>query len=178
METPKQTEHKENPETTREGAVGTQEIEIIHVIPNSEIILRIEEITQLDVFYSPTHKAVLKRQRKKRKLDTMFVTTPENEPMYIVWKDSPIDPSENLINRSHFVGAYAIMTIDKATKVQMLLKEKEQKNFAAGTTISPRKIQSTSRITSSPTPKRIRTDENTTPSQLCRKGFINTCHDK
>jgi len=127
METPKQTEHKENPETTREGAVGTQEIEIIHVIPNSEIILRIEEITQLDVFYSPTHKAVLKRQRKKRKLDTMFVTTPENEPMYIVWKDSPIDPSENLINRSHFVGAYAIMTIDKATKVQMLLKEKEQK---------------------------------------------------
>jgi len=47
--------------------------------------------------------------------------------MDIVWKDLPIDPSENLTKLSQFVGVYDTTTIDKATKVQMLLKEKEQR---------------------------------------------------
>jgi len=52
--------------------------------------------------------------------------TLNNEPMDIVWKDSPMDLSENLTRLSQFVGAYATTTIDKATKVQILLREKEQ----------------------------------------------------
>ena len=76
------------------------------------------------MFYSPTHNAVVKRKRKKRKLDATVATTLDNEPMDIVWKYSPIDPSENLTRLSQFVGAYVTMTIDKETEVQMLLREK------------------------------------------------------
>jgi len=36
MKTPKQTQHKENQETTKEGAIGTQDIEIIPIVPTSE----------------------------------------------------------------------------------------------------------------------------------------------
>lgn len=53
--------------------------------------------------------------------------TPDNEPMDIVWKDSPMDPLENLTRLSQFAGAYFMTTIDKETEVQMLLREKEQK---------------------------------------------------
>jgi len=60
-------------------------------------------------------------------LDATAATTPDNEPMDIVWKDSPIDPSENLTRLSQFAGAYATTTIDKATKVKMLLKERKNK---------------------------------------------------
>jgi len=91
------------------------------------MVLRIEEIPPLEVFYSSTHKAIVKRKRKKRKLDSTISTTPNNEPMDIVWKDSPINPSENLTRLLQFVGAYATMTIDKAREVQMLLREKENK---------------------------------------------------
>ena len=47
--------------------------------------------------------------------------------MDIVWKDSPIDPYENLTRLSQFIVAYAMETIIKATEVQMFLKEKEQR---------------------------------------------------
>jgi len=58
------------------------------------------EIPRLDVFYSPTHKAVVKRQRKKRNLDATTTTTLDNELMDIIWKNSPIDPSDNLTRLS------------------------------------------------------------------------------
>jgi len=69
----------------------------------------------LDIFYSPTHKVAVKRRRKKR--DTIAVTTTENEPMDIVWKDTPIKPPYNLTKFSQFTGAYAIATIDKEIEV-------------------------------------------------------------
>lgn len=59
----------------------------------------------------------------------MVVTTSENELMNIVWKDTLIDPSKNLTNLSQFTGSYATTTINKATEVRMLLKEKEQKSL-------------------------------------------------
>lgn len=46
--------------------------------------------------------------------------------MDIVWKESSMDPSKNLTRLSQFAGAYDMETIDKTTKVQMLLREKEQ----------------------------------------------------
>jgi len=46
--------------------------------------------------------------------------------MDIVLKDLPMDPSENLTRLSQFVGAYATKNIDKATEVQIPLREKEK----------------------------------------------------
>ena len=101
-------------------------MKLIPATPTLEIILRIEEIPPLDVFYSPTQKVFVKRQRKKIKLDVAAITTPNNEPIDIVWKNSPMDPFENVTRMSQFAGAYATTTIDKVIEVQMLLKEKEQ----------------------------------------------------
>ena len=89
--------------------------------------MRIEEIPPIDVFYSPQHKAIVKRQWKKRKLDSTVVSTLDNEPMDVLWKDSPIDLFTNLTRLSQFASVYAKMTIDKEIEVKMLLKEKEDK---------------------------------------------------
>ena len=108
-----------------EGTINTQETEHIPVAPSSEIVLRIEEIPPLDVFYSPQHKVVIRRQWKKRKLEAML--TPEVEPIDFLWKYPTTDPSKNLIRLSQITGAYTSATIDKATDVQLLLKDKEDK---------------------------------------------------
>lgn len=89
--------------------------------------MKIEEIPPLDIFFSPTHKAIVKRKRNKRKLDTMTIATLENDSMDIVWNDTPIDPSENIMKLSQLAGTYATVTIDKSTKVRLLLKEKEHR---------------------------------------------------
>jgi len=77
-----------------EGATNTQETEHIPVSPSSEIVLKIEDIPPLDIFYSPQHKVVVRRQRKRRKLDV--VLTPEDEPMDVLWKDPSTDLTTNL----------------------------------------------------------------------------------
>ena len=74
-------------------------------------------IPPIDILYSPNHKVVVKRQRNKRKLDTTAIITLENEPMEVVWKDTPVDPSENLTKLSQFTRSYATTTIDKAMEV-------------------------------------------------------------
>ena len=61
------------------------------------------------------------------KLDTTDVMTLENEPMDVVWKDTHAGQWENLTKLLQFAWTYATTTIDKETKVQMLLMEKEQK---------------------------------------------------
>ena len=45
------------------------DIEIIPENPTGEIMLKIEEIPPLDVFYSPKHRAVVRKQRKRRRND-------------------------------------------------------------------------------------------------------------
>lgn len=107
------------------GAINTQEAEYIHVSPSSEIVLKIEDIPLMDLFYSPQHKFIIRRQRKKRKIDVMLSL--ENEPLDVLWKNPSTNPLENLNRLSQITSAYASATIDKATKVQMLLKEKEDK---------------------------------------------------
>lgn len=47
--------------------------------------------------------------------------------MNVVWKDTPVDPSENLMKLSQFIGSYATTTINKEMEVWRLVKEKEQK---------------------------------------------------
>lgn len=78
--------------------INTQDTEHIPIASSSEIVLKIEEIPPLDVFYSPQHKVVVKRQRKKRKIDT--VLSPEVEPLDVLWQDLTIDPAENLTRLS------------------------------------------------------------------------------
>ena len=46
------------------------DVEHIPISPSSELVLKVEEIPPLDVFYSPQHKAVVRKQRKKRKLES------------------------------------------------------------------------------------------------------------
>ena len=46
------------------------DMEHIPITPSSELVLKVEEIPPLDIFYSPQHKAVVRRQRKKRKLES------------------------------------------------------------------------------------------------------------
>ena len=47
------------------GSPISKDVEIIPKDPSEQIILQVEDIPPLDVFYSPRHKAVVKRQRKK-----------------------------------------------------------------------------------------------------------------
>jgi len=53
------------------------------------------EIPPLDVFYSPLHKDVVRRQRKRRRIETIAFS-PRNDSMDIVWKDMPSNAAENL----------------------------------------------------------------------------------
>lgn len=81
-----------------EEVIYTQKTKHIPVAPSSKIVLKIEEIPHLDVFYSPQHKAVVRRQRKKRKID--IVISPEAEPLDVLWQDPNTNPMENLTRLS------------------------------------------------------------------------------
>lgn len=47
------------------------------------------------------------------------------EQLDILWQDPTTDPTKNLTKLSQIAGAYASVTVDKASEVQQLLKEKE-----------------------------------------------------
>ena len=63
-----------------------QDIEIIPENPTEGIVLKIEEIPPLDVFYSPKHRAIFRRQGKKRKINQALLLTPHNKIINVVWK--------------------------------------------------------------------------------------------
>ena len=94
---------------------NVSEMEHIPITPSSELMLKIEEIPPLDVFYSPQHKAVVRRQRKKRKLEN--VPSHDAEHLYVLWKYPTTNPPENLTKLSQITGAYASTDIDKASEV-------------------------------------------------------------
>jgi len=79
----------------------------------------------LDVFYSPKHKAVVKRQRKKKRLDQSSLLPAQTEMANVVWKEE-FNPSEDVTKLSQYAGAYSVATMDKASEVSNLLKEKDQ----------------------------------------------------
>jgi len=47
--------------------------------------------------------------------------------MNVIWKDSEVNPSKDLTKLSQYAGAYTTAIIDKATKVNLLIKEKYQR---------------------------------------------------
>ena len=111
--------HVSNVQTTKNIVTGVttnvSEMEHIPITPSSELMLKIEEIPPLDVFYSPQHKAVVRRQRKKRKLEN--VLSHDAEQLDVLWQDPTTDPTENLTKLSHITGSYASAAIDKASEV-------------------------------------------------------------
>lgn len=115
-------------QTVPDMVIGTvrnaPEMEHIPIAPSSEIMLKIEEIPPLDVFYSPQHKAVVRKKIKKQKLDS--VLSPKAEQLHVLWRDPTTDPTENMTKLSQSTGAYASATIDKASEVHQLLKDREE----------------------------------------------------
>ena len=105
-----------NVQTTKNIVTGitsnVSETEHIPITPSSELMLKIEEIPPLDVFYSPQHKAVVRKQRKKWKLEN--VLSHDAEQLDVLWQDPTTDPTENLTKLSQITGAYASAAIDKA----------------------------------------------------------------
>ena len=68
---------------------------------------------------------MVRRQRKKRKLENTL--SQDVEQLDVLWKDPTSNPTKNLTKLSQIAGAYASATIDKASEVQQLLKEWEDK---------------------------------------------------
>lgn len=100
-----------------------KDTEIIPEHPFDEIVLHVEEIPLLDIFYSPKHRVVVKRQRKKRKIDHSPLLTSQVEMMNVVWREE-VSPFDDLTKLSQYARAYTATTMDKALEVSNLLKEK------------------------------------------------------
>ena len=106
----------------------TIDIEIISKDPSDQIILQVEDIPPLDVFYSPKHRAVVKRQRKRRRIDQPSLFPEQTVMGNVVWKEE-FDPSDDLTKLSQYTEAYSATTIDKASELSNLLKGKYQEIF-------------------------------------------------
>ena len=111
------------------GLPSFNETEIIPKDPSDQIILQIEEIPPLDVFYSPKHRAIVRRQRKRRRTDQPSLFPEQTVTGNVLWKEE-VDPSNDLTKLSQYAGAYSAATIDKASEVSNLLKEKDQEIFS------------------------------------------------
>lgn len=59
----------------------------------------------------------------------------QTETTNVVWKEE-FDPSDDLTKLSQYVGAYLAATMDKASKVSNLLKEKDQEIILLQTQLS------------------------------------------
>jgi len=119
------TTSKEVPSEETNGLHLTTDLEIIPKDPSDQIMLQVEDIPPLDVFYSPKHRAVVKRQRKRRRIDQPSLFPEQIVTTNIVWKEE-FDPSDDLTNLSQYAGVYSAATMDKESEVSNLLKEKDQ----------------------------------------------------
>ena len=86
--------------------------EIISAYHTNQIVLQIEDIPSLDIFYSPSYKAIVKRNRRRRIDET--TSKPTDESFDVLWQDSSDDPTEHLTKLSQYAGAYATTTVDKS----------------------------------------------------------------
>ena len=77
---------------------NVSDMEHILVTPSYELILKIEEIPPLDIFYSPQHKVVVRRQRKKIKLENVLCH--DAGKLDVLWQDPTTNPTETLTKLS------------------------------------------------------------------------------
>jgi len=106
-------------EGTSSPPMTQKDVEMIPENPSDEIVLHVEEIPPLYVFYSPKHKNVIKRQRKKRKLDQSSLLPAQMEITNVVWREK-VNPSKDLTKLSQYAGEYTATTMDKASQVSNL----------------------------------------------------------
>ena len=120
------------------GPSNSKDVEVIPTGPSNQIVLQVEDIPPLDVFYSPRHKAVVKRQRKRQRTDQPSVFPEQTVTGNIVWKEE-FNPADDLTRLSQYAGAYSAATIDKASEVNLLLKTKDQEILALQTELAEAK---------------------------------------
>jgi len=111
--------------STTTGPPKSMSVEIIPKGPSDQITLLVEDIPPLNVFYSPKHRAVVKRSRKRQRLDQSPLFPDQPLTGNVVWREK-FDPSDDLTKLSQYAGAYSAATIDKASEVAVLLKTKDQ----------------------------------------------------
>lgn len=112
-----------------------KETEVIPKDPTKQIILQIEEIPPLDILYSPKHRAIVKRQRKRRRIDQPSLFLEQTITGNVLWKEE-FNPSDDLTKLSQYAGAYSAETIDKASEVSNLIKIKDQEILALQSQLS------------------------------------------
>lgn len=88
-------------------------------------MLNIEEIPPLDIFYTPKHRVVVIKHRKRRRTDQDALFASREEFLNIVYKNAKVDPYEDLTKLSQYAGAYSAATIEKYSKVTQLVKQKD-----------------------------------------------------
>ena len=86
-----------------------QDVEIIPENPTGEIMLKIEEIPPLDILYSPKHRAMVRKQRKRRRTDEDALLASQGELLNVVYKNAEVDPSEDLTKLSQYAGAIVLL---------------------------------------------------------------------
>lgn len=74
----------------------TDDLEIIPIFLTSKVVLKIEEIPPLDVFYSLKHKVVVNRQIKRKRTKQTQALVAGNAPFEVLSKDSQAMPLEDL----------------------------------------------------------------------------------
>ena len=69
-------------------------MEIITTFPTTEIVLKVEEILPLDMFYSPRHKYVMTRSKKKWKMEESPELPMDSTLMRVLWKGTQSSPGK------------------------------------------------------------------------------------
>lgn len=105
--------------------MNIDDLEIILVFLTSQVILNIEEIPPLDIFYSLKHIAVVNRQRKRRSIEQRQALVPTNTSFQVLWKDAQVTLAKDLGRLSQYGGAYVSAKIGKAKEVKQLRREKD-----------------------------------------------------
>ena len=112
------TTSQEVPKKGTNGPPSSTVVEIIPKNPSNQIVLQVEDIPPLDVFYSPKHRAVIKRQRKRRRIDQPSLFPEQTITTNLVWREE-FDPSDDLTKLSQYVGAYSTATMDKLSLIHI-----------------------------------------------------------
>ena len=87
---------------------------------------------------------MVKRNKRRRTDETTLKSTDASGD--ILWKYSSEDPTENLTKLIQYVGAYATATVDKASEIKALLKQRESRIQELEHMLDTEKVKSTEKI--------------------------------
>ena len=81
---------------------------------------------------------------KRKKFDESLKST--DESVDVLWKDSLEDPTKHLTKLSQYAGAYATTTVDKATQVKNLLRQRDYRIQELEHLLDAEKVKTTEQI--------------------------------